>query len=234
MSKVRMARPVANAGRWCATFKLYRQIEPGEHFVVGGDCSQGGLDYNAIQFISKTKLDVPLVFHARGVAATMTPQLHQALEKLYDLTRITPTVALERNNGGASEMERLQVLNRAGKYRLYTMPAVGRDQATDTSSSLLGYTTTAVTRPILVGDLKAMIESRAIRLYDEATIRELRTFVISRVGKPEAAPNQHDDLVMSLAIAWQLFQQIAPPPSHEHLALANRAHEELFSDDGWY
>ena len=31
--------------------------------------------------------------------------------------------------------------------------------------------------------------------------------IINNSGKPEAASNQHDDLVMSLGIAWQLFQR---------------------------
>jgi hypothetical protein len=37
-------------------------------------------------------------------------------------------------------------------------------------------------------------------------VTELFSFIISQSGKPQAERNSHDDLVMSLAGAWQLFQ----------------------------
>ena len=39
----------------------YRKIEPGEQIVVGVDTAAGGTDWCAAQFLSKTKLDVPIV-----------------------------------------------------------------------------------------------------------------------------------------------------------------------------
>ena len=59
----------------------------------------------------------------------------------------------------------------------------------------------------MVGDLKSAIDTESLRIYDKQTIDELSTFIVNkRTGKPEAAPNTHDDMVMSLAIAWQLYQ----------------------------
>ena len=39
----------------------YRELNPGEFFVIGVDTAAGGSDYCAAQFLSKTKLDVPIV-----------------------------------------------------------------------------------------------------------------------------------------------------------------------------
>lgn len=214
-------------------FRLYRKIEPGEFFVVGGDTSQGGEDSNAVQFISQTKIDVPLVFHAKGVAASMTPQLFHALEKLFDITGVQPVVAIERNNGGASEMERLHTINRLNKYSLYVMHKVGatNDQ---TPTTKYGYDTSTLTRPTIVGDLKNAVDRVGLTIYDAETVRQMRTFVINQSGKPEAAPNQHDDLVMSLGIAWQLFQRCSPPIRIEdHFPVYSQA-EELFDENGMY
>ena len=137
-------------------FRQYRVIEPGEFFVIAGDCSQGGPDYNACQFMSKSKLDIPLVYHAQGVAAQMTRAVHPVIERIYDVTGVKPTVAFETANGGASEMDTLNVLNKQGKYDLFKMPSIGRDDLNTSVSKILGYVTSGGTRPILVGDLKGL------------------------------------------------------------------------------
>lgn len=185
--------------------RLYRRPNPGEFFVVGGDCSQGGIDSNWIQFLSKDKVDVPLVLEQNGVAADMTPVLHQTLEWLFDKTGVQPIVALERNMGGASEMERLRKLNRQEKYRLYQYKRVGRSDG-EQQTEVLGFTTDSVSRPRMIGDLKIAIDNLGLKLYDEETANQLSTFIVNKKNRPEAAPNTHDDAVMSLAIAWQLYQ----------------------------
>lgn len=185
--------------------RLYRKPKQGEFYVVGGDCSQGGADSNWVQFLSKDRLDVPLVLEQQGVASDMTPVLHQTLEWLFDKTGVQPIVALERNMGGASEMERLRKLNRQDKYRLYLFRRVGSNKG-ELQSDTLGYITDAISRPTLVGDLKVAVDNQGLTIYDEETINQLSTFIVNKNGKPEAAPNTHDDAVMSLAIAWQLYQ----------------------------
>jgi len=185
-------------------FKQFREIQRGEFFLIAGDCSQGGKDANAAQFFSHTKVDVPLIYHAQGVAAQMTPEIHRVATKISDVTGVPPVVCLERNNGGASEMERLRVLNRDGKYTLFVMPTIGLTKQKDTTK--LGWDTTSVSRPIALGELKNAIDSETIGLYDMDTIRELFWFIINEQGKPEAMKTKHDDRVMSLAIAWQMYK----------------------------
>lgn len=185
--------------------RMYRRPSLGEFFVVGGDCSQGGIDSNWAQFLSKDQIDVPLVLEMPGVAANMTPILHQTLEWIYDQTGIQPIVALERNMGGASEMERLRKLNRSNKYRIYTSRSIGKVSG-ETITDKLGWNTDTASRPRMIGDLKTTIDDELLKLYDEETINQLSTFIVSKSGKPEAASNTHDDAVMSLAIAWQLYQ----------------------------
>jgi len=203
--------------------RIYRQPEKGEFYVVGGDCSQGGIDANWIQFLSKDRLDVPLILEMQGVAADMTPVLHQTLEWLYDKTGVQPVIALERNMGGSSEMERLRKLNRQQKYRLYQHKDFGTSKG-EVQTDYIGWPTNTATRPRMVGDLKSAIDSMNLRLYDQATIDQLNTFIVNkRTGKPEAAPNTHDDAVMSLAIAWQLYQtEIAIQPLNTRTRQAPR------------
>ena len=98
------------------SFRRYRKYEHGEFYVVGADTAWGGTDYCTAQFLSKTRLDVPVVYHSKVLASEMTPLLHNELERIHDETGIQPVVALERNNGGVAELERLATLNRSNKY----------------------------------------------------------------------------------------------------------------------
>ena len=184
--------------------RIYREPQKGEFFVVFVDCAQGGSDSNYGQFLSKSKIDVPIVLQIRDVAANMTPVVHQMLEWLYDKTGVQPVVAFERNNGGTSEMSRLSEMNRLNKYRIYVMKKDGTTEG-QTTSKELGFNTTSVTRPRMLGDLKSAIDRRALRIYDKETIEQLGTFITNSRGRPEAAPNTHDDAVMSLAGAYQLY-----------------------------
>jgi len=189
--------------------RLYRRPRAGEFFVVFGDCAQGGSDSNMVQFLSKSNIDVPLVLQVNDVAASMTPILHQTLEWLYDQTKVKPVVALERNNGGASEMERLRLMNRSDKYRLYFMK---RDGVT---TDKLGWVTDMISRPTMIGDWKVAFDSTQVKIYDEVTIDQHRTFISNKRDRPEAAPNTHDDAVISMAGAWQLYQTENPPVVHK-------------------
>lgn len=185
-------------------YRQYRAITPGEFFVIFADTSAGGGDYNACQFLSKSKLDVPLVYHQKGIANEMTNSIFPVIEKIFDITGIRPVVAYETNNGGIFELERLGQLNRLGKFDIYTQNTHGTLWSMETPK--IGWTTTTASRPKMIQDLKQCIDGRLLRVYDKPTVTELFSFVIGKTGKPVAERNSHDDLVMSLAGAWQLFQ----------------------------
>lgn len=176
------------------------------------DTSAGLSDYCACQFLSKTSLDVPIVYHAKVLATEMTNSLVPVLDKVFDLTGVKPMVAYERNNGGVFEIERLATLNRMGKFEIFKMPNVGKLENPDPVK--LGWDTNTATRPKMLSDLKEAIDKHLIRIYDKLTINELYSFIISRTSsseKAQAEAGAHDDLVMSLAGAWQMYQ-ICPTP----------------------
>lgn len=196
------------------SFRRYRDYKPNEFVVVGVDTSWGGTDYCAAQFLSKTHLDVPSVYHSKVLATEMTPLIHAELERIYDVTRVKPVVAFERNNGGVAEIERLATLNRNGKYRIYTEKAnVGTTDSTEDSVKL-GWTTSSSSRPTMLSMLKEAVDSRLVRIYDKPTITEMFSFIVSQTSsswKAQAEHGAHDDLIMALAIAWQLYQSENAP-----------------------
>lgn len=215
-------------------FRQYRPIERGEFIIASGDCSQGGSDSNACQFYSATKLDVPLVYHSRGVAAQMTPEVYRVLNAIADVTGIKPCVGFERNMGGASEMERLKVLNKDMKYTLFLMPIIGSNERQGQRTDKLGFDTTVQSRPIIVGGIKEIVDVNGIGIYDAETISELSTFIESPTGKPEAAPGAHDDLVISLGGArWMsLFEK--PETIEDYDKLIEKLPNSIFLEGGYY
>lgn len=194
-------------------FRRYRRYEPNEFFVVFADTAWGGLDYSACQFLSKTRLDVPTVYHSKSMATEMTPLIHNELERIHDETGVQPVVAFERNNGGVAELERLAALNRGGKYRIYTEKQnIGSTESTE-NSIRLGYTTNSATRPTMLSMLKEAVDNRLVRIYDKPTINEMFAFIVSQTSsswKAQAEKGAHDDLIMALAGAWQLYQTENP------------------------
>lgn len=190
-------------------FRKYRNYKRGEFYVVFADTAWGGLDYCAAQFLSKTNIDVPTVYHSKQLASEMTPLIHAELETIYDQTNVQPVVAFERNNGGIAEIERLAALNRLGKYRIYQeKTGAGTTNAPELSVKL-GWTTSSATRPTMLSMLKEAIDNKLIKIYDKPTINEMFAFIISQTSsswKAQAEQGAHDDLIMALAGAWQLYQ----------------------------
>lgn len=189
-------------------WRQYRTLEHGEFITVGVDTSAGGNDYSVAQFVSKTNLDVPLVYHSNITTTYMTDALLPVLERIYDITGVAPVVAYERQNGGVFEIERLSNLNRQNKFKIYLAKNVGKTN--NANETQLGWNTNVATRPKMLADLKDAVDKQLIRIYDKPTITEMYSFIINKQGRMEAEVNAHDDLVMSLAIAWQLYQTENP------------------------
>lgn len=212
-------------------FRQYREIVRGEFLVAFGDCSQGGADSNFTQFLSVTNLDFPLVYQKRGVAIQQTQDLFPVLEKIFDVTGFAPVVALERQNGGASEMQRLYDLNLRNKYRCFVMPEFGTTLPSETEK--LGWDTNSVTRSKMIGEWKNAFDKRMFKIYDEETINQHKAFIVKN-GKPQAAAHRHDDAVMSAAGAFQLFQLCKPEVSLQAGSINNQPAPGWVSElPGW-
>jgi hypothetical protein len=197
-------------------FRQYRNFKPGEFVIVFADTAAGGGDFCAAHFMSKTELDIPLVYHKKVIATEMTPAIHAKLEEIYDITGVKPVVAYERNNGGFFEMDRLNSLNRNQKYSIYRAKLNQGTKYTQSEGPKLGWDTNSATRPVMLQMMKEAVDNQLIRIYDRPTVNEMFSFVevqTSTAWRAQAEKSAHDDLVMALAGAWQLYQTEKPPQS---------------------
>lgn len=195
-------------------WRRYRELKRGEFIVCFVDTAAGGLDYCAAQFLSKTNIDVPIVYHSKVIASEMTPHIHSELENIYKVTGVKPVVAYETNNGAIFELERLARLNRNQCYHIYQQKlGVGTTNTTEDSVKL-GWSTNTATRPAMLSMLKEAIDNKLITIYDKPTVTEMFSFIVSKTSsswKAQAESGAHDDLIMSLAGAWQMYQTENPP-----------------------
>lgn len=193
------------------SFRRFRQYQKGEFIICAADTSSGGGDYSCAQFLSKTNIDVPVVYHSQITASEMTPHIANELELIYLQTGVKPVVAYETNNGGVFELQRLSTLNRNGNWTMYQQKSNIGTTETMENTVKYGFSTNSATRPAILQILKEAIDNQLITIYDKPTINEMFSFIIKPNGRPEAEQSAHDDLVMSLAIAWQMYQTENPP-----------------------
>lgn len=70
-----------------------------------------------------------------------------------------------------------------------------------------GFKTTVVTRPLILGILQSVVVDEIENIQDIDTLEEMLRFIVTEKGKPEAEVGCHDDLVLSLAIAYYIRRQ---------------------------
>lgn len=202
-------------------WKQFRKIQKKEFLLFAVDTASGGGDNTTCQVLSKTKLDVPMVYKSPESATAFIPILHRTLEAIFDHTGVKPCVAFERNRGGDFLMDRLAAMNHLGKYTIFLMPDFGKDIKDKTNKILpgfnvvltnkLGWDTNTSTRQKMLEELQEAVDKQLFKIYDPDTLGEILSFV-KKNGRPQAETGAHDDLVMALAIAWQMYL-IQPVPS---------------------
>jgi hypothetical protein len=100
------------------------------------------------------------------------------------------------------------------------------DTATRKKTKKVWFTTTAQTRPLILGELEKLIRQWTIKDFDESEKTEMWWFVYNANGKPEASEWHHDDDIMADAICCYMAnepQQITMSDSTEKEVEFNRA-----------
>lgn len=214
-------------------FRKYRDLEPREFIVCGYDLSMGGEDYSACVFLSKTRKDIPLIYHAKETATISTNNILPSLESIYKQTGVRPVIAPERNSGGVFEVDRMLNSSYKSFFRMYVAKNIGSIE--NSKPTKYGWDTNTATRPKMLEELKNAIDNRLIGVYDEILIEELYSFIIGKTlssWKAQAESGAHDDLVMALAIAWQLYQTEVSDEEYSDGEFESLEH--LFDKEGFY
>ena len=176
--------------------RIRKQPEPGVPYVLGGDTAGTGSDFFAAHVLdNRTGEQVAVIHHQFG--ERMFAEQVYCLGHHYN----TALVGLEVNYSTYPEM----VLEELGYPRLYVRQRY--DNFTGKLLDAFGFETTARTRPVIVDGLKDVVNQSVETICDYDTLGEMLTFVYDERWKPQAEQGEHDDLVMSLAIAHAIRPQ---------------------------
>lgn len=179
------------------SFRVYRELEEGEHICIFADPAEGG-DYCAAVGISKKYLDAVVVFNERMESSQFGHELYHIAKHIERRTKVWPTIGVERNTGQAT-IYVLVNFNYPDMYRMRVFDAMGYKE-----SEKLGWLMTEANRRKMLDDLKLTVRQRGVKIYDREIVDQLRAFVIKKKGRAEAESGKFDDLVIALGGAYQL------------------------------
>jgi hypothetical protein len=114
-------------------------------------------------------------------------------------------IAVENNGHGHAVLQKLKEIYE----NLYHMEDFSRE--IDLEKTQLGWNTNLVSRPIMCGELRNVINLGKEAVFDKQFYQECMTFIYNRNGKPEADKGCLDDRVITQAIKWQIHKWLPAP-----------------------
>ena len=179
--------------------KLYQMPNTPEitQYCIGGDTAGEGSDFFIGQVLdAKTGRQVATLKHQFD-ADQYTKQMY-CLGKYYK----DALIGIEANFDSFPIME----LQRLGYPKQYTREAV--DTYTGKTEKRFGFKTTSLTRPTIISRLIEIVREHCYLLNDKETLEELLTIIRNEKGRIEAPEGGHDDMMMALAIAHHIKEQV--------------------------
>lgn len=177
--------------------KIYEEPLENHKYILSVDPAKDGRDYFALHMIDVTKFPFKQVASGRlQIDYLLMPNF------LYDFANSynTAFTIIENNEGAGQSIA--DTLKRDFEYEnLYY------DRTGNKFKTYPGFRTTTKSRAQLLETLKLLIENKKLEICDSDTILELQRFILVK-KKFQAEEGFHDDLVMSLAIAFCLFNDI--------------------------
>lgn len=166
-------------------------------YCIGGDTAGEGSDYFTGHVLdAKTGRQVAVLRHQFD-ADQYTRQMY-CLGKYYK----DALIGIEANFDSYPIME----LQRLGYTKQYTREAV--DTYTGRTEKRFGFKTTSLTRPTIISRLIEIVREHCNTINDHETLEELLTIVRNEKGRIEAPEGGHDDMMMGLAIAHHIREQV--------------------------
>lgn len=176
--------------------KIYEDAMKRRPYVLGGDTSGEGSDYFTGHVLDNTNGKQVAVLRQEFDEVEYTRQM-VCLARYYN----NALLGIEANFSTypIQEAERLH----------YTKQYVREEEDTFTGkvSKRLGFRTTSISRPRILGQLQTVVLENVNLINDKDTLEEMLVFVRNEKGRPEAKEGEHDDLVMGLAIAYDIRDQ---------------------------
>ena len=173
--------------------RIRKHPEKGVPYVVGADTAGIGTDFFAAHVLDNRTGEQVAVLHHRSGERMFAEQLY-CLGMYYN----EALVGIETNYSTYPQL----CMEEMGYTRFYVRQVP--DTYTGRLVEAFGFQTTVKTRPLIIDGLKDVARYAMDGIWDFDTLTEMLTFVYDENWKPQAEEGEHDDLVMSLAIAHHI------------------------------
>lgn len=184
-------------------------IDGAETYYIGADVSMGvrNGDWSVAQVFDSKKRQVA-VYRAQ-IHPDYFARILYEMGHYYNTARIIP----ENNNHGILTCHTLaKVLHYPDVYT-----QVQHDKIADKETVVVGFMTNVKTKPMVIDELRASLREGEITLFDERTLEEMKTYIVTDSGKMEAEAGCFDDCVMSLALVNYVHDgELIPIVNEEH------------------
>lgn len=203
-------------------FRIYKEYVASHRYASGHDVAGGvGLD-------SSTSVFIDFSMGISEVCAT------------YDSNTIGPEAFGDEIYSQANRYGGCLIAPENNKYdqavlkakllgaQLYKMPPRLIKTTNTAAASVYGWTTHGVSKSTMLDALRNAINDGLIRIYDKKLLEELKGYtrndLIEKVNDPRDT-TRHFDLVIALAIAWQMKDHARVKPKTEGKSIWNQSKE---------
>lgn len=192
-----IARKALEGDEWgdhpLGELKCFLPHDPAEQYTIGADVGYGvRKDFSVAQVLDSSRRQAA-IWRSDRVESDYYGTILAKLARYYN----DALIICERNGPGILTN---RVITKDEEY-----PHVYRetqyDKITDTETVHIGFLTTEKSKPLVIGELRAVIRDKEIEIYDRDTLDELRSYIVTESGRTEADKGHHDDCVMSLALS---------------------------------
>ena len=169
-------------------------------YCIGGDTAGEGSDYFVGMVLDARTGNQVAVLKHQFDADQYAKQMY-CLGKYYK----NALIGIEANFDSYPIME----LERLGYSNQYVREVP--DSYTGKTVKRFGFRTTSLTRPTIISKLVEIVREHCDLICDKETLEELLTIVKNEKGRIEAPEGCHDDMMMALAIAYHIMDQVVFP-----------------------
>lgn len=177
---------------------IYQEPAEGKEYIIGVDVAEGvgdDGDNSAFQVLDMATLEQVAEFSSNTIRPDIFAQIIALVGNYYN----TSLVVVENLGPGLAVLSKLQ-------HTLY-YENIYFQQIRSTEKA--GVTHNRVTRPLILEAMRNGLINGFVKIKSNRLVRELDTFIFNRqTKKAEAMKRHHDDLVMSLAIALYIRDEV--------------------------
>jgi hypothetical protein len=195
------SKPIAHYGP-AGNVWIWKYAEPEHKYLITADVARGDAgDFSTIQVIDTTKDEQVAEFQGK-IPPDDLAELMLDLGFKYNQALLCP----ELNSFGLMTSTALKKSNYKNLfYEKFSRNIFMTSTNDDIKDEMPGLTTSAKNREEMLAKLEGVLRNQKIRIYSIRLVNEIKTFIWKN-NKAQAMKGYNDDLIMSLAIACNLYE----------------------------